>query len=160
MCWGFRAGEMEIRIDDLQGPEIRLLIQEHLRHAAERTPPGSIHALGIEGLRAPDITFWTLWDNGELLGCGALKELDREHGEVKSMRTAYAYQRRGVAARMLEHIIAEAQRRKYRRLSLETGSQESFEPARALYRKFGFAECGPFNRYTDDPNGTFMTRHV
>ena len=149
---------MEIRVDDLTGPEITLLIQEHLRHASERMPPGSIHALGIEGLRSPDITFWTLWDKGELLGCGALKELDPEHGEVKSMRTAYAHQRRGVAARMLEHIIAEAQRRGYRQLSLETGSSDAFEPARALYRKFGFEACGPFNGYTDDPNSEFMTR--
>src|SRR5204863_8542773 len=134
---------MEIRIDDLQGPEIAELLAEHLRCAAEVTPVKSRHALKLEELRAPNITFWSVWDGGELAGCGALKELDATHGEIKSMRTANAHLRKGVARNMLAHILAEARRRGYRRVSLETGSGEAFLPARRLYEGFGFAYCGP-----------------
>jgi putative acetyltransferase len=119
-----------------------------------------VHALDLEGLRRPEITFWTAWENGELLGCGALKELDSEHGEIKSMRTAARHLRKGVARKLLEHIIAEAQRRCYTRLSLETGSMEAFEPARRLYAGFGFAYCAPFADYVEDPYSVFMTREL
>jgi len=151
---------MEIRHDDLTGPEIAALIGEHLRNMHEISPPESVHALNLDKLRAPGVTFWSIWDAGDLLGCGALKELDPEHGEVKSMRTARAHLRRGVASRMLEHILDEARRRQYRRLSLETGSQSAFGPARTLYAKYGFDYCGPFNGYSDDPNSMFMTREI
>ena len=124
------------------------------------TPPESVHALPIEGLRSPKITFWSVWENNELLGCGALKELDPQHGEIKSMRTAYAHLRKGVARAMVHHIIAEAKRRGYRRLSLETGSMAAFEPARQLYTAFGFTYCGPFGDYVDDPNSVFMTKEL
>jgi putative acetyltransferase len=149
---------MDILLDDLSGAPVRALLEEHLRHMHELSPPESVHALPIEGLRQPGVTFWTVWDRGELLGCGALKELDPRHGEIKSMRTASAYRRRGVARAMLEHIVAQAQRRGYARLSLETGSNEPFAPARALYARFGFVECGPFAGYLPDPNSVFMTR--
>src|SRR5205814_8377599 len=109
------------------------------------------------GLRRPEITFWTVWESGELLGCGALKELDATHGEIKSMRTAAAHLRKGVARSMLAHILAEARRRGYRRLSLETGSAEAFLPARRLYETFGFDYCGPFDSYVEDPFSVFMT---
>src|SRR5687767_2859145 len=111
---------IEIKLDDLRGAEIAVLLTEHLRSLAAVTPAESRHALNLNGLRAPDVTFWSAWRGRELVGCGALKELDREHGEVKSMRTAKAHLRKGVAATLLEHIIAEAKRRGYRRLSLET----------------------------------------
>jgi putative acetyltransferase len=149
---------MDIRLDDLCGAPVRALLDEHLRHMHELSPPESVHALPIDALRQPGVTFWSAWERGELLGCGALKELDAKHGEIKSMRTANAHRRRGVARAMLEHIVTEAQRRGYARLSLETGSNEPFAPARELYRRFGFIECGPFADYREDPNSVFMTR--
>lgn len=147
---------MVIRVDDLGGPEVRGLLEEHLRNMRQISPPESVHALDLDALRRPEITFWTAWAGGELLGCGALKELDAGHGEIKSMRTAAAHRRRGVAAAILRHILAEARRRSYRRLSLETGSQPAFAPARQLYLAFGFAPCEPFAGYTADPNSTFL----
>jgi putative acetyltransferase len=149
---------MEIRLDDLSGPEIRGLLDEHLRNMAELSPPESVHALDLDGLRKPDVTFWTVWSGGELLGCGALKELDPEHGEIKSMRTSNAHRRKGVARTMLAHIIAEARHRSYTRLSLETGSMAAFAPAQRLYERFGFTYCPPFGDYIADPNSVFMTR--
>ena len=149
---------MQIRIDDLAGAEIRALLAEHLNSMHQLSPPESVHALDVTGLLKPDITFWTVWSKDELLGCGALKELSPAHGEVKSMRTASAHRRKGVAGAMLEHIIAEARRRSYARLSLETGSMLAFEPARRLYESFGFKYCGPFADYAEDPNSVFLTR--
>ena len=148
---------MQIRLDDLSGPEIRALLDEHLRDMALLSPPESVHALDLDALRRPGITFWTAWDGDDLLGCGALKELDPRHAEIKSMRTSTAHLRKGVARRMLTHIIDEARRRSYRRLSLETGSHAPFEPARALYASFGFAYCEPFADYVEDPYSMFMT---
>lgn len=148
---------MNITIGDLNGVEVRRLLDEHLASMAAYSPPESIHALDVEGLRGPDITFWTAWQDDELLGCGALKELDASHGEIKSMRTASTHLRSGVARRMLEHIVAEARRRGYRRLSLETGSQPEFEPARRLYAGFGFTACQPFGDYVEDRNSVFLT---
>ena len=149
-----------IRRDDLQGVEIAALLREHLRNMAEISPPESVHALDIEALRAPGITFWSVWEGRELLGCGALKELDARHGEIKSMRTARTHLRKGVAAGMLRHIIGEAGRRGYERLSLETGSMEAFAAARLLYARFGFEPCGPFAGYREDQNSVFMTRWI
>lgn len=149
---------MLIRVDDLAGPEIRALLEEHLADMRAISPPESVHALDLDGLRRPEITFWTAWSGNALLGCGALKELSPDHGEVKSMRTARAHRRGGVARAMLAHIVAEARRRGYERLSLETGSMAEFAPARALYERFGFGYCGPFAGYVDDPNSVFMTR--
>jgi putative acetyltransferase len=151
---------MQIRRDDLSGPEIRALLEEHLRNMHSLSPPESVHALDLDGLRRPEITFWTVWSDGALLGCGALKALDDRHAEIKSMRTATAHRRSGVAQAMLQHILAEATQRRYTRLSLETGSQPEFEPARRLYRKFGFDDCAPFADYTEDPNSVFMTRSL
>jgi putative acetyltransferase len=151
---------MELRVDDLRGPEVRRLLEEHLRGMAEHSPPESVHALDLERLRQPDVTFWTAWEDGELLGCGALKELDPAHGELKSMRTAEAHLRKGVAKAILEHIVEEARRRGYRRLSLETGSAPAFEPAQRMYARLGFARCGPFPPYVEDPFSVFMTREL
>ncbi|MFA5939068.1 MAG: GNAT family N-acetyltransferase [Sinimarinibacterium sp.] len=149
---------MEIRVDDLRGRQIIALLQEHLDEMHRISPPESVHALDLEGLRKPEITFWTAWIGAELAGSGALKELAPDHGEIKSMRTAEPCKRRGVAAAMLRHILDEAMRRGYQRLSLETGSQPHFLPARTLYQSYGFQPCGPFASYVDDPNSVFMTR--
>lgn len=151
---------MEIKVDDLNGHEVSQLLLEHLHSMRRISPPESVHALDVDGLRKPEVTFWTVWENGELLGCGALKELDHEHGEVKSMRTASQHLRKGVARRLLAYILEEARRRGYRRISLETGSQKEFEPAHNLYTACGFMFCGPFADYVDDPNSVFMTRKL
>jgi putative acetyltransferase len=145
-------------VDNLQGPEIIALLQEHLTEMRSVSPPESMHALDLSGLRKPDITFWTVWLGSDLAGCGALKELSSDHGEIKSMRTAPHHKRKGIAACMVRHILEEAARRDYRRLSLETGSQPHFSPAHALYASFGFQRCGPFGDYLDDPNSIFMTK--
>ncbi|RPI06471.1 MAG: GNAT family N-acetyltransferase [Ignavibacteriae bacterium] len=148
---------MNIRIDDLSGPEVRALLEEHLQNMYEITPPESVHALDIDALRSPEITFWTAWSEGQLLGCGALKELDSTHGEVKSMRTSMNHRRKGVGRAILMHIIAESRKRSYTRLSLETGAMKEFKPARQLYSSFGFTYCPPFADYIEDPNSVFMT---
>ena len=148
---------MEIIVDTLEGRAVQELLSEHLRGMHLHSPPGSVHALDLDGLRRPEVTFWTVWEAGELLGCGALKELDKAHGEIKSMRTAAAHLRKGVARTVLAHILAEARRRGYRRVSLETGSTEAFQPARRLYESFGFAYCGPFDGYVEDGFSVFMT---
>ena len=148
---------MEFRRDDLSGESIRALLRQHLDSAALHSPPGSVHALDIDGLRQPGVTFWSAWDEGELLGCCALKELDPAHGEVKSMRTADAHQGRGVGAQLLLHLLAEARMRGYGRLSLETGSAHAFAPARRLYERHGFEYCEPFGDYAQDSWSRFMS---
>lgn len=148
---------MQIKRDDLSGTEVIQLIGEHLQGMAKNSPPESIHALNIEGLKQPDITFWSAWDQGQLLGCGALKELDQYHGEIKSMRTSSLHLRKGVAKNILQFIIDEAKRRGYKRVSLETGSMDAFAPARKLYAGNGFQYCAPFSDYIDDPNSVFMS---
>jgi len=151
---------MLIREDDLRGPEIAELLTNHLLFAGEHSPPESVHALDLNALRIPEITFWTVWDGKDLLGCGALKALDPEHGEIKSMHTAKGHRGKGVAAFILKHIIDEASQRTYRRLSLETGSMDAFAPARALYARFGFDFCEPFGSYFVDPHSVCMTREL
>ena len=155
---------MQIREDDLTGKKIADFLREHLENINEITPPQSVHALDLEALRSPNFTFWSAWEGSELLGCGALKELDSSSGEVKSMRTAKAHRRRGVASKILEHIIKEAERRAYDCLNLETGAFPEFAPARALYIRygfgFGFKYRGPFAEYIDDPNSVFMTKKL
>jgi putative acetyltransferase len=146
-----------IREDDLRGPEIALLLQAHLEHAARHSPRESIHALDLDRLRDPAITFWTLWIGGELAGCAALRELAPDHGEIKSMHTAQAHRGKGVASCLVAHLLAEARRRSYRRVSLETGTMEGFAPARALYARFGFEVCPPFADYRQDPHSVCMT---
>jgi len=149
---------MLIRTDDLTGPEIQALLHEHLRHMHAISPPESVHALDLAALRGPDISFWTAWEDTQLLGCVALRQLCAGHGEIKSMRTATSHRRRGVARSLLAHVLAEARRRGFERLSLETGSEPEFEAARNLYRRFSFAECEPFGDYKPDPNSVFMSR--
>jgi putative acetyltransferase len=148
---------MRIIEDDLSGPEIRALLETHFAGMLGNSPEGSCHFLDFDGLNAPDVTFWSVWDGDALAGCGALKELDPEHGEIKSMRTHADHLRKGVGAKMLTHIISEARSRGYRRLSLETGSAEAFIPALRLYEAHGFEFCSPFGDYLEDPFSRFMT---
>jgi putative acetyltransferase len=149
---------VRIVVDDLTGPEIVRFLEEHVREMRAITPPESKHALDLDALRGPDITFWSVLDGDAVVGCGALKRLDARHAEVKSMRTLAARKRSGIASLMLGHIIAEAQRMGFTRLSLETGSAEFFAPARKLYEKFGFTYCEPFAGYRPDPLSVFLTR--
>lgn len=150
----------EIKRDDLTGSEIAALIGEHLQSMYLHSPPESVHALNLDKLKGPGITFWSAWNGEELAGCGALKELDALHAEIKSMKTSQAYLRKGVARSMLQYLIDEARKRGYCRLSLETGSMAAFNPARRLYEAFGFRYCEPFSDYSEDPNSVFMTLNL
>jgi putative acetyltransferase len=148
---------VQIRVDDLRGPEIAALLAAHVAFCRASSPPESTHVLDLDALRSPEIAFWSAWDGANLLGCAALKELAPTHGEIKSMHTAAQHRGRGVGLGLLRHIVAEARSRDYRQLSLETGSMEAFAVARALYARFGFVTCLPFGDYRLDPNSVFMT---
>lgn len=148
---------MQIRLDPLTHPAVHALLNEHLQNMYELSPPESVHALDLDKLRHPSITFWSAWDGELLLGCGALKALDASHGEVKSMRTPNAQRRQGAGRALLTHIIEEARARGYTRLSLETGVVPAFLAAQQLYANAGFRLCGPFAHYTPDPHSVFMT---
>lgn len=143
--------------DDLSGAEVQALVAFHLAEMHQHSPACSVHALPADKLRQPGVTFWSAWVEGELAAIGAMKQLDPAHGELKSMRAAPAFRGKGLGEAMLLHLIAQARARGYRRLSLETGSGAAFGPAIGLYRKHGFAECGPFEDYAEDPFSTFMT---
>ena len=149
---------MKIVVDDLLGPEIAEFLDEHVQQMRSITPLESKHALDLDGLRQPEVTFWSAWDDGSLVGCAAIKRLDDGHAELKSMRTRPARLRSGIASGLLEHVLAEARRMGFSRLSLETGSADFFHPARSLYQKYGFAPCEPFADYRPDPHSVFMTR--
>jgi putative acetyltransferase len=149
---------VRIVVDDLSGSQIVGFLGEHLEEMRSITPPESVHALDLEELRAPGVTFWSVLDGGVLVGCGALKRLDAAHAEVKSMRTTSRRKRSGIASLLLEHVLAEAERMGFRRLSLETGATEHFLPARRLYEKYGFERCEPFGDYRLDPHSVYMTR--
>ena len=148
----------DIRMDDLRGSEVAALLQQHLQNMALHSPAESVHALNLEALRAPSVTFWSAWGPHGLMGCAALKELGARHGEIKSMRTAASHLRKGVAAALLEHVLHISRQRAYSRLSLETGSAKAFSPARALYARYGFEACPPFADYVEDPYSVFITR--
>ncbi len=160
---------MLIKSDDLTGDAIIALLQQHLHDMHLTSPPESVHALDLTGLRAAGVSFWTLWlplhagqiqDELQLAGCGALKQLDAQSAEIKSMRTADHFRRQGIAASMLSHLIAVAGERGYQRLYLETGSMAYFAPARALYQRFGFEYCEPFADYVLDSNSVFMVKQL
>ncbi len=148
---------LTIAPEDPETPDLAELIRTHLFVMSDQSPEESVHALDIAGLQAPSVTVWSVRDGPDLLGCGALKQIGPDHGEIKSMHTAAAHRGRGVARRLLEHLLDEARRRGYARLSLETGSMDSFRPARALYAGYGFTACPPFAEYGEDPNSVFMT---
>jgi len=148
---------MNIVEDDLTRDAVIAMLDEHFAGMHEVSPPGSCHVMDRASIREHGVTVWTAWEGDDLLGCGALKEIDLEHGEVKSMRTAEKHLRKGVGSAMLEHLINMARERGYRRLSLETGSTEDFEASRQLYSRFGFRVCPPFADYREDPFSCFMT---
>ncbi len=147
---------MEIRVDDLSSSATRDLLRLHLAGMHENSPPGHVFALDLSGLQTPEVTVWSAWNNAEICGIGALKQLDARSGEVKSMRTHPRYLRQGVGAALLERIIEEARTRNLRRLSLETGSGPAFEPALALYRKRGFVDGEAFADYVKSPFNQFL----
>ena len=151
---------IEIRTDDLSGAATRALIAFHLDGMHDTSPPESVHALGIEGLRHPSITFWSAWIGAELAGIGALKTLDAQRGELKSMRVDDRFRGAGVGRALLRHIVAESRLRGMTSLWLETGSTAEFLPAKRLYESEGFVVCGPFEGYVLDPFSIFMTRSV
>lgn len=148
---------MEIVVDDLTSEAIARFLEEHIREMRSISPPESKHALDLDGLRQPNITFWSVMDGETIAGCGALKELNAQHGEVKSMRTTASHRGQGIGSMMLQHIIDESCLRNYHRLYLETGSMPFFAPARRLYARFGFTHCAPFADYKEDPNSVFMS---
>ncbi len=158
MSMAMNVAKRRIVLDDLQGEPIRLLLEEHLRDMRAWSPPESVHALDLDQLRRPEISFWTLWEGDALLGCGALKDLGAHECEIKSMRTSAAHRGKGVGAEMLRHILSVARERGMKRIQLETGPQPQFAPARALYASFGFIECGPFADYAPDVYSYFMTQ--
>ncbi|WP_044556496.1 GNAT family N-acetyltransferase [Shewanella piezotolerans] len=148
---------MQLRVGELDNPQVMVLLQQHHQDMLSHSPAESVHALDTSGLKAVNVTFWSLWSAEHLAGIGALKQLDEYHGEIKSMRTSLQFLRQGVAHKILAHLIAEARARGYQRLSLETGSMEAFQPAKKLYEQFGFQACAPFADYKNDPYSSFMT---
>ncbi|HEX6524171.1 MAG TPA: GNAT family N-acetyltransferase [Streptosporangiaceae bacterium] len=152
--------QLRIVVDDLSGPQIAEFLAEHIQEMRSITPLESKHAMDLDALRQPGITFWTVLDGDTLVGCGAIKRLDDMHAELKSMRTAARRKRSGIASLLLDHIITEARSMGFSRLSLETGSAEFFLPAQRLYQKFGFTYCEPFADYKHDPYSVFMTREL
>ena len=149
---------IEIQPANLDAPEFAALIDAHAELMLSLSPPGSCHFLPMEGLRTSDVTVWEMRDGSDLVGCGGLKELSSTHGEIKSMHTLTTRRGAGLGRRMLEHILNEARKRGYTRLSLETGSMDGFIPSRTLYHSCGFDLCPPFGDYVEDPNSVFMTR--
>ena len=149
---------IEFRLDPLTDTAVVGLLEAHLTEAAEHSPPGTGHALDLQALRAPDITFWSAWEDGRVVACGAIRELSASHGEIKSMHTVRHARGRGVGRAMVEHLLDAARGRGYARVSLETGGTPGFEAARSLYRRVGFEVCGPFGPYSDDPASVYMTR--
>ncbi len=151
---------VSIRMDDLTNPVVIQLLNDHVQSMSAHSPPESMHALDVDALKQPDITFWSVWDQQELMGCGALRELDPTHGEIKSMRTAEKHLRKGVAAALMRHILQEAKHRGYGRVSLETGPMPIFAAAIKLYTSFGFHECEPFGEYCLDKFSVYMCKEI
>jgi len=154
---GIAVTGMEIRVDDLNGPEIAGLLAGHLDHMAMLSPPDTVHTLDLAALRVPEVTFWTVWDEADLLGCGALKELDPTFAEIKSMRTAPEHRGKGVAERLVKHLLDVARQRGYQRVSLETGTHADFQPAHRLYKRFGFDYGDAFSDYAVTEHNVYMT---
>jgi len=151
---------MDIRVGQLRNKDVISLLEEHHKDMLSHSPPESVHALDLAALESSDITFWSVWFNQELAGFGALKELNKDHGEIKTMRTSTNYLRKGVAYKLMDHIVKQAKFRCYKKLSLETGTMDAFLPAQKLYQQFGFEKCEPFGSYKEDPYSMFMTKII
>lgn len=151
---------MDIQIDNLERVEVKKLLQEHHDDMLKHSPPESVHALDLSSLKDPSVVFWTVWIDDELAGCGALKKLSEKHAELKSMRTSQKFLRKGVAAKLLTHMLDVAKKQAFEQVSLETGTMNAFIPAQELYKRFGFVECQPFTNYQEDPFSMFFTKHI
>jgi len=151
---------MDIREDDLTHPDVVALVKAHLTEMAGNKDAVMSHALPIKALKADDVTFFSIWEGETITGCGAVRELDSKHGELKSMHTDRHFRRRGVSAALLFHMTKLAKERGYERLSLETHPGKDYMPARKLYERFGFEYCGPFGDYEEHPYSVFMTKAV
>lgn len=151
---------MRIEVDDLSRPQVLALLEEHLRNMYELSPPDKVFAFDANKLKAQDVTFWTIWEGEELLGCAALKQLSRIEGEIKSMRTPRSARRRGAGRALLTHVVGVARDRKYQALFLETGRHPDFGAAQSLYRSAGFEHCGPFGPYRENANSVFMSMRL
>ena len=141
-------------------PEVNDLLTKHFIELRSVSPEGSAHVLDIPGLKVPSINFWSLWDENDLVGCGALKFLSETHGEFKSIRVADEFKKKGIGERIINHLIEEAKKLKISKLSIETGAGDFFLPARNLFSKFGFKSCPPFAHYKDDPNSCYYTLNL
>ena len=145
---------------NFDNPEVDELLKKHFIELRSVSPAGSTHVLDIDGLKDPSIKFWSLWENEKLMGCGALKFLNENHGEFKSIRVADQYRRKGYGKRIITHLIAEAKELRIKKISIETGSGEFFKSARNLFKNFGFKKCEPFSHYKTDPNSCYMTLEI
>jgi len=159
-CAAVSPPPLRFVVDDLSGAPTLALIARHLAGMHASSPPESVHAFDVDRLREPGVTFWSVWVGEEIAGCGALKRLDGQRGELKSMRVADAFLGQGIGRAILEHLVAEAWGRGLTSLWIETGSAPAFEPALRLYESAGFRRCGPFGDYRDDPFSVFMTREL
>ncbi len=148
---------MEFKLGILDDSAVQQLLHEHLQDMAKTSPPESRHALNLNGLKAEAVTFWSLWNGDNVVGFGALKELNQNHGEIKSMRTQSQFRSQGLGAKILEFLIQQAKQRGYKKLSLETGAMAFFAPAHRLYERAGFVSCAPFANYREDPNSRFYS---
>ena len=143
--------------ENFENPEVNELLNKHFIELRSVSPEGSAHVLDIAGLKDQSIKFWSLWDNNQLIGCGALKFLEKNHGEFKSIRVADKFRKSGIGEKIIEHLIEEAKKLKISKLSIETGAGDFFIPARKLFSKFGFKKCIPFAHYKEDPNSCYYT---
>ena len=140
--------------------EVNDLLKKHFIELRSVSPAGSTHVLDIDGLKDPSIKFWSLWENNKLIGCGALKFLEKDHGEFKSIRVADEFRKKGIGERIIKHLIDEAKKLEISKLSIETGAGEFFAPARKLFKKFGFKKCKPFAHYKEDPNSCYYNLNI
>ena len=140
--------------------EVNELLNKHFVELRSVSPPGSTHVLDIDGLKDKSIKFWSLWENNQLVGCGALKFLEKNHGEFKSIRVADKFRKTGIGEKIIEYLIEEAKKLEILKLSIETGSGNFFSPARKLFLKFGFKKCQPFAHYKEDPNSCYYTLNL
>lgn len=151
---------MRIQVETVDALAVKKLLQEHHEDMLKHSPVESVHALDLSSFKAIDVTFYTLRVEGELAGCGALKKLDDKHVELKSMRTANAFLRKGIAAKLLTHLLTVAKNNGYENISLETGTADVFIPAQKLYQQFGFTVCQPFSDYQEDPHSMFFSKYL
>ena len=151
---------MKLIEGNFDNPKVNNFLEKHFLELRSVSPEGSAHVLDIPGLKDSSIKFWSLWEDDKLIGCGALKFLEKDHGEFKSIRVIDEFRKKGYGIRILEHLINEAKKLSIKKLSLETGSGDFFLPARALFKKIGFTECAPFAHYKKDPNSCYMSLKI